>query len=171
MEMRRLTRGEQARILAAAGVLDLSRDTPYEEKVKAVTMAARLVSGSYINDVAIIYAAVINHFESIDAEPLWITEDLFFDTITREVASGKIAEEEGTRFREGNREVAEGPGFRGRAESYRDTRGKQRRRFAEVAQPVLGPSVLPDEDPGEAHEGALGLEGDGPGASFPPIPF
>lgn len=168
---RRLTLNQVYQILAAGGIMDITSDSDYDEVLVATVTTARLVAHAYDNDRALVYAGLIQHMESVEREPLWLTEDYFFNPFyEEEERHGKERTSEGPCVREKDRQVAADHGPGRSAEPNRNAERKRggRSRTVEVTLPSRTTN-RPDRG-SEVPEGAIPLEGNGSG-TFGGCPF
>lgn len=105
-------------MLESSGVRGLTNESTSDQVWYAVMDLALLSRGLAIGDAARVYAAAIDHLDSMYLIAPRVTEEVFFDRLTREIALyGGFTEDEGSRLREEGGEVAERPGVRELLES------------------------------------------------------
>lgn len=93
MIRRRLDKALVIRLLNAAAVTELNDETPPADVLQTVFDAAYLCQGLEIWDRALVYVGLLEMLEMSGCPIPFVTEELFFDPLFREIARGRPVEE------------------------------------------------------------------------------
>ncbi len=155
--MGRLTRLAIEGLVYASG---LEQAIGEEDVLPSLVALASMCHGMYVHDRALVYAEVVYLLTANGVVIPDVTEGLFFDRMTQEIADGSQRKKEGDSVRAAVRPLAPASvAIHGLPESTgRDPEGEPRRRTGHETDPRTGWSVQVDEE-AEPPEGT----GSGPG--------